>query len=258
MSNEEIVKIWDAEAEKLAESRRWAAAARVLSRAAKAEPHDAARWLQIAEWQVQDGDVSAAIRTLERALKINEEANSDAQISLLLGLAETHLGAQNWDAGAQACREILKRQTRHHAALELLATAHLQTNQLDAAIEVMQRLLAISPRDPLHRLKLATLMQLQGELGASSREFQRVLETHGDFPFANDANEAVEALDRLQTQQILMLAAEQNNFRLNLERHFDAALAEGGFHLSESGRESLRHMVADLTPSDAAPAPRVH
>lgn len=256
MSNEESIEIWDAEAEKLAERQRWAAAARVLSRAAKAEPHQPARWVQIAEWQVQDGDVVAAIRTLERALKLNDEAI--ARIPLLLALAETHLGAQNWDDGALACHEILKVEPRHHAALELLATAFLQTNQLPQAAEVMERLLLISPRDPLHRLKLATLMQLQGALGASSREFQRVLETHGDFPFAGDASEAVEALDRLQTQQILMMAAEQNQFRLKLERHFDAALAEGGFHLSESGRESLRHMVADLTPDDAAPAPRVH
>ena len=124
--------------------------------------------------------------------------------------------------------------------------------------EAMARLLLISPRDPLHRLKLATLLQLQGQLGASSREFQRVLETHGDFPFAADAADAVEALDRLQTQQILMMAAEQNHFRLKLERQFDTALAEGGFHLSEAGRESLRHMVADLLPNDPSPAPRVH
>jgi tetratricopeptide (TPR) repeat protein len=206
---------------------------------------------------VQEGDVAAAIRTLKRALKLNSETDS-ATIPLLLALAETHLGAQDWDAGAKVCREILAREPRHHAALELLATAHLQTNQLKAAIEVMERLLLISPRDPLHRLKLATLMQLQGALGASSREFQRVLETHGEFPFTNDATEAVEALDRLQTQQILMMAAEQNQFRLKLERHFDAALAEGGFHLSESGRESLRHMVADLTPDDPSPLPRVH
>jgi hypothetical protein len=99
---------------------------------------------------------------------------------------------------------------------------------------------------------------LQGKLGEASREFQRVLELYPGMPFTTDAAEAVEALDHLQTQQILMMASEQNAFRLNLERHFDAALADGGFYLSDNGRESLRHMVADVNFEASAPPQRFH
>ena len=256
MNSEKSVAAWDAEARELANRQRWSAAARALSHAARAVPHDAGRWLQIAEWQVRGGDVAAALRTLARALKLNPDTAT--RIKLLLALAETHMGAQHWREGEQVCREILSLDPRHHSALELRATAFLQTNELAAAVDVMQQLLKISPRDPLHRLKLATLLQLQGRLGESSREFQRVMDTHGDFPFAQDAAEAVEALDRLQTQQILMMAAEQNAFRLKLERQFDEALEDGGFFLSDMGRESLRHMVADIAPGEPLPAPRVH
>jgi tetratricopeptide (TPR) repeat protein len=258
MTNDKSALEWDEQAQELASHQKWTAAARALTHAAKAMPQEPSRWLQIAEWQVRGGDVPAAVRTLERALKLNRVAAPLAQTRLLLALAETHMGAQHWEEGAEVCRAILAIDPRHHSALELLATAFLQTNQIDSAIEIMEQLLLLSPLDPLHRLKLATLLQLKGRLGESSREFQRVLETHGEFPFAQDAAEAVEVLDRLQTQQILMLAAEQNSFRLRLERQFDEALFEGGFYLSETGRESLRHMVADLTPLEPSSAPRVH
>jgi tetratricopeptide (TPR) repeat protein len=258
MPSTKTVKNWDEEAKILASREQWNDAARTLKRAAQKAPHEAGRWKQIAEWQARGGDLKAAIRTLENAIELNQHAAQATRIELWLALAEANLSAQNWDLGARACGEILRLEPRHHAALELLATAYLQTNELESAVEVMGQLLAISPRDPLHRLKLATLLQLQGKLGEASLEFQRVLELYPAMPFAEDAAEAVEALDRLQTQQILMMAAEQNAFRLNLERHFDSALAEGGFYLSDSGRESLRHMVSDVNFETTSTPPRFH
>ncbi len=246
MTKAKTTKNWDEEAQILAAREQWRDAARVLKRAAQAAPQDAARWKQIAEWQARGGDIKAALRTLENALEINSHAAQHTRIELWLALAEANLSAQNWQLGAQACGEVLRLDSRHHAALELLATAYLQSNELENAVDIMEQLLMLSPRDPLHRLKLATLLQLQGKLGEASAEFQRVLDLYPDMPFAEDASEAVEALDRLQTQQILMMAAEQSTFRLNLERQFDLALAEGGFYLSDNGRESLRHMVADV------------
>src|SRR5262245_30080697 len=111
MNSEKSVAAWDAEARELANRQRWSAAARALSHAAKAAPHDAGRWLQIAEWHVRGGDVAAAVRTLERALKLTHVRAT--QIRLLLALAETHMGAQHWREGAQICREILRLDPRH-------------------------------------------------------------------------------------------------------------------------------------------------
>jgi tetratricopeptide (TPR) repeat protein len=253
----EVTGKWIKQAHTAAARKQWDKAIQKLSRAAyltkKAE-----LWKQIAEWQVLQGDSASAIRTLENALIVHEKSDLATRLDLWLALAETQMSAQNWELGAQACGEMLRLNPRHHSALELLATAFLQMNRLDEAIETIGRLLQISPRDPLHRLKLATLFQLQGKLGEASREFQRVLDLSPAMPFAQDASEAVDALDRLQTQQILMMAAEQNAFRLNLERQFDLTLDEAGFFLSENGRESLRHMVADVSYELPTTPPRVH
>ena len=256
--NKKSIEALDNTAKSLAEQEQWQEAAHTLERAAKSAPAEVWRWKLITEWHLRSGDNKAAIHSLENALKLNQTAAQSVKIELWLALAEAHLSAQNWKEGAGACGEILRLDAHHHSALELLATVHLQTNELENAVDVMEQLLAISPRDPLHRLKLATLLQLQGKLGEASLEFQRVLELYPGMPFTEDASDAVEALDRLQTQQILMLAAEQNSFRLHLERHFDRALLDSGFYLSESGRESLRHMVSDFNIETAVAPPRLH
>lgn len=101
------------EAHQLASHAKWSAAARTLTRAAKAEPHNTARWLQIAQWQRKDHDIKAAIRTLQTALRLNRtsekktstssadtalpgQAPVSALIELWEALAETQLEAQTW------------------------------------------------------------------------------------------------------------------------------------------------------------------
>lgn len=254
------------EARELANHAKWSAAARTLTRAARAEPHNTGRWLQIAQWQRKNHDIKAAIRTLQTALRLNRVPDSPLPdsskdlIELWEALAETQLEAQSWKECITTCRTLLQHAPRHHFGQELLATALLQTGQIDEAIEVMRNLLYLSPRDPLHRLKLATLLQLQGNFGDALREFQRVVEAHPDLLFVQEAFDAIEALDRMQTQQILLRAAEEHVFRLHLQQDFDATLEEGGFYLSEGGRESLRHMLWDGRADDpgSIPTPRVH
>lgn len=157
--------------------------------------------------------------------------------------AESHFKAQAWPECIDACRSLLKLDPRHHFAQETLATALLQTGQVDEAIRAVERLLEISPRDPLHRLRLATLLQMQGRHGESLREFERILAMYPDASFTDDARTAIENLDRLQTQQILLLASEQDQFRWRLERDPAGALEATNFHLSENGFESLRQMI---------------
>ncbi|HEX8833503.1 MAG TPA: hypothetical protein VF719_04845, partial [Abditibacteriaceae bacterium] len=110
----------------------------------------------------------------------------------------------------------------------------------------------------LHRLKYATLLQLQGNSGEALREFQRVLATYPDAPFSSEANDAIEILDNMQIQQVLLRAAEQDGFRLQLQHEFENTLQEFGFHLSENGRETLRYMLGDGRPDALPVAPRIH
>lgn len=308
----------------LADRQKWEQAARLLTRAARQEPQDVTRWLQIARWQRQNREPQAAVKTLREALRFNHADESrgassrdvesrDAEIttedakkargasasgagsrsgakrqraagalagnakvfvqdgtgpnvsdapkstSLWQALAEAQLEAQNWNGCIEACREVLESEPRHHFGREMMATAFLHSGRIDEAEKVMRELLLLSPRDPLHRLKFATLLQLQGKSGASSREFQRVADSHPNAPFVDEAHDAIETLDHIQIQQVLMRAGEDSEFAEQLESAFEAALPENGFHLSESGRESLRHILGDGRPDYGSQAPpRIH
>ncbi len=180
------------------------------------------------------------------------------QVAALQFRIEKALQAQSWIACLPACRALLQVDPNHHFAQETLVTALLQTGATDEAIDAVRRLLEISPRDPLHRLRLATLLQMSGQPGESLREFERISAMYPDAPFSDDATEAVENLDRLQTQQILLMAAEQDSFRWGLERDISRTLEENGFYLTENGFESLRQMIPGAEDEIAEPAPRFH
>ncbi|MBW3636236.1 MAG: tetratricopeptide repeat protein [Armatimonadetes bacterium] len=171
---------------------------------------------------------------------------------------EHSLRAGSWNDCIAACHSLLRIAPRHHFAQETLATALLQLGEIEKAIAAVQRLLEISPRDPLHRLRLATLLQMQERPGQSLREFERIAEMYPDAPFSEDAREAIENLDRLQTQQILLMAAEQDGFRWQLERDPEAALEENGFYLTENGFETLRQMIPGAEDEAPPRAPRMH
>lgn len=174
---------------------------------------------------------------------------------------ETHLNAQNWEKCLQACRALLSRQPRHHFAQESLATSLMQLSRIEEATDAVARLVELSPHDPFHRLRYATLLQMRGKHGESTREFERVALMFPDEPFSGDAREAVENLERLQTSQIFLLAAEQLPFRWLLERAPEQALEENGFYLSENGLDSLKQMIPGYDEEAATEqngAPKMH
>lgn len=269
LSPQRIARL-EQQANALADERKWHDAAKVLSRIAQKTPADTSRWIQIARWQREARDFSAAAQTLQRALEEHDKAqpqsstrltnatvSSDTQ-RLWLALCETQAEAQNWAECVAACRSLLHLAPRHHAAREILATALLHQEHLAESENVLRELLQLSPRDPLHRLKLATLLQMQGRSGEALREFQRVVETYPEAPFANEAHEAIELLDNLQMQQLLMRAGEQPVFQQQMQNALDQTLSENGFHLTDEGRESLRHMMSDGRLAPETPRVRVH
>ncbi len=99
---------------------------------------------------------------------------------------------------------------------------------------------------------------MQGQPGESLREFERLGAMYPDAPFSEDAREAVENLERLQTQQILMMAAEQDTFRWQLERNTAQTLEENGFYLTENGFDSLCQMIPGAEDETIERAPRIH
>ena len=172
--------------------------------------------------------------------------------------AESHLKQHAWSDCIEACRNLLQLDPRHHFAQETLATALLQLGDTGAALDVVGRLLELSPRDPLHRLRYATLLQMEARFGAALREFERITLMYPDAPWSADARDAVENLDRLQTSQILTMAAEHDEFRWKLERDMAPFLEANGFYLSENGAESLRQMIPNSELEVEPRAPHSH
>ena len=179
-------------------------------------------------------------------------------LELMRARVESHLQAQNWDDCIRDCRVLLRLDARHHFAQETLATALLQIGETKAATKAVHRLLEISPRDPMHRLRYATMLQMQDQFGEAARQFERVALMYPDEPFAPDALEAIENLDRMQTSQILMMAAEHDEFRWRLERDMNELLEEQGFYLSENAAESLRQMIPNSEMEVEVRAPKIH
>ncbi len=260
--NSELRTAAENQAHDLAGQEQWREAATKLLRVAKAEPGDTQRWLQIANWQRRGGDAKAAVETLETALELNSRRldnpqRKDESVALWLALAEAQFEDQNWELCISAGNALLQISPRHHATLELQATALLQLNRPADAEIAMRALLSISPLDPLHRLRLATLLQLQGKLGEATREFERTIDMHGNLAIIGEAYGAMENLERMQTQQVLMLASERFDFRRLLETDMVEALDSLGFYLSEDAQESLQHTIWDGSFFEEEP-PRLH
>ena len=103
----------------------------------------------------------------------------------------------------------------------------------------------LSPLDPAHHFKKAVLFQQKGMIGSAIQEFIRVLELEPEDEMANDAREAIEALDGHQMRQILMLATEDMVFRAKLRRGAENATRERGFALSFAGIAALQNVDFD-------------
>lgn len=240
---------------RLISQKKWSAAAKAQLAVARAHPADVESWAETVR--------------LRRAAREDEDevwgeaaaaAADDPGLAqeLLVAIAQWHGEASRWDQCTAACDEVLRENPRHHAALEMRSAALLHAGNIEGATETLRTLLRLSPRDPLHRLKLATLLQLQNETAAALLEYERVLAAHPDAPFADEARNAVELLDNLQMQQVLMRASEDVAFRREVQQSLDEALRGGGFYLSEGARETLRQNLSDGRPETPPRPPRIH
>ena len=203
---------------------------------------DLARWRAVVE--VAGAAKQDAVPLLLHGIELLAD-NDAARAEIWALLAEVEGEAQRWRECIAACDEALQIAPRHHAALEMRAAALLHSGDIEGSAATLEKLLRVSPRDPLHRLKYATLLQLKDETARAAQEFERVLRSHPDAPFAEEAHAALELLDNIQGHHAMMRAGIDIEFRRALETDVDAALESGGLYLSETARESLRQNLAD-------------
>lgn len=231
-------------------------AAKLWEKLAQREPQNFSFWLNASvSWREADKD-NEAMRVLESAQQHDWPEREAARI--WEAVSDIHGAARRWDECIAASRKALELDSRLHMAREMLASALLQSGHIEEASHAMRELLQSSPFDPLHRLRYATLLQLQGRSAEALQEFSRVAQMHPDAPFAEEARDACEAIDNAQIQHILMRASETPAFRLALHREMETTLQEGGFFLSENGRESLKNLLSDGRIETELKAPRIH
>ena len=148
---------------------RWAEAAALYRRAARAYPSWLAYW-RLGNALRQSGRYGEARRALERAL---ERAPDNRFCLAVLGELELLHGDVN-----RAATLFGKLAAAYPSAVYAsnLGLAHLLAGDLDAAEAAFGRAVALAPDDPLSRLNLADCLELAGRSAEAAAAYRRVLE----------------------------------------------------------------------------------
>jgi tetratricopeptide (TPR) repeat protein len=167
-------------------------------------------------------------------------------------LAELCLEAGQWDESIEQCRALLVLSPNSLAARDVLSAAHLQRGHLQKALRVIDEMIRLDPHDAGNHFKRGVLLQQMGNVGGAVTAFERALEMAPDTEAADESRSALEMLDNYQIRQVITLAVEDINFRVQLRRDSTRAVASKGYILSSSGLSALSQMRFDDLP-DAPP-----
>jgi tetratricopeptide (TPR) repeat protein len=228
-----------------------------------------------AERYAERGQVAEAIQSLESAIQYGADAYTcylrqarlyqgrqqwaEAVVAAEKAIAERpekisareaiialYLESRNYQRAADASRDLLKLSPRHVPARDALGAAYIGMGDVDSAMKVANELVRLDPNEASHHYKKALLCQHRGDVAIAVTEFARVVQLVPDTDLAESAQDQLESLDAFQLGNILTLAMEDTVFRAKIARDPEEAVAEKGFHISESGREILRHMAEDM------------
>lgn len=122
---------------------RFEAARRGFSRLAKKHPESAAIWYNLGLCEQYLDNLQAAAGAYRKSLRLRAD-QPEARVNLGLALLAQGLHAEAIQQGEAA----LKHAPDHLRALNLLATAHAEQGDLEAAAKVLEQAAAIAPNDP--------------------------------------------------------------------------------------------------------------
>ena len=199
--------------------------------------------LHIADLESRRQNWMRALCAAEQAVALAPE-----RLTAYEALMTIALNAGDFERAIAACQTLLKRAPRHLTAHETLGMIYMQAGDVDAALRVLNALLRFTPDNPACHFRKGLLCQHKGEIGAAIEAFCATLYLDPDGPFAEEAREAVEALDAFQLNQILTLGMDDMVFRAQLRRGAGAAASARGFVLSEQGAHILADLCVHLLP----------
>lgn len=202
--------------------------------------------LQLASLYRAQNKIGPAIEAMKNAVALNPK-DSSTQEQLLQVLIE--LG--RYDEAINLSRKMLAMFPRSLFARDVLGIAYLQQGRIEESLQVANELIRLAPSDPAHHFKKAVLLQQKGEIAQAMEAFTRALQMDPGGDLADDAREAIAALDSYQLRQILTLAVEDVVFRTKLQIDPETATTERGFLLSPGGIATLRQIDLESLPSDS-------
>lgn len=197
-------------------------------------PEDRRIQFSIAQLLRELGRPNEAIVALRQVIKLD----ADLEAHKMLAELESEVGRH--DEAKKHALIVLGGDPHNLIALELLAFINLQLGDLDQALQAMTRIVHIVPTDPFSRFKLATLYHQRGAYHQAMVEYDLTVELSDQTHLAQEAQEAIEGLDRLQLQQVLTISADDPLFRAKLSHDPAKAVVQRGFHLTEASLEILR------------------
>jgi len=155
---------------------------------------------------------------------------------------------------------MLERDPDNVPALDLLGWGYYRQGQLKAALAIVNRLIALDPRQPHHRFKQAILLQAAGDFPGAMAAFMRVMHLDTPSELKAMADDAMASLDRAQLEHLLTRLRLDPVFREQLQQAPEAALHQAGYLLSPLGLQML--LALDLSEDGAGlplpPNPTVH
>ncbi len=202
--------------------------------------------LQLAHLYRAQNKIGPAIEAMKNAVALDPK-NSNTHEQLLQALIE----AARYDEAIHLSRGMLSTFPRSLFARDVLGIAYLQQGKIDESLRVTNELIRLAPSDPAHHFKKAVLLQQKGEIAQAMNAFTRALEMDPNGDMADDAREAIAALDSYQLRQILTISVEDVVFRTKLQIDPKAASMERGFILSSSGIATLKQINLESLPSDS-------
>lgn len=209
-------------------------------------PRDPKCSLQLASLYRAQNKIGPAIEAMKNVVALDPR-DSHTHEQLLQALIE--LG--RYDEAIGLSRKLLETFPKNLFARDVLGIAYLQQGKIDESLRVTNELIRLAPVDPAHHFKKAVLLQQKGEIAQAMSAFTRSLEMDPGGDMADDAREAIAALDSYQLRQILTIAVEDVVFRTKIMLDPESASMERGFLLSNSGITTLRQIDIETLPGDA-------
>jgi tetratricopeptide (TPR) repeat protein len=210
----------------------------VLSRAGELCCRDTHELCALAELLLEGDDAEWALLLLERGREMAPEAVDVAEM-----LCELYLEEGRHEAVVAVAEPLADRSDASLRLREALLSSWEHQGDLQRAERLARQLVLSAPLEGYAQFRLATLEQRTGQAAQAIARYLLVLELGAVDPdLQGAAEEAVDALDAVQLQQIAALASASVVFRVGLNRDCESTLRVHGFHLSDPALAALRSM----------------